>query len=64
MLGLRLDEPFQLEPVSDVVDPAALARLERLGLVVSPVGDDGGDTLALTKRGRLLGGGVRGELLA
>jgi hypothetical protein len=63
MLGLRLDEPFRLELVSDVVDPAALARLERLGLVVRPVGEDGGDTLALTTRGRLLGGGVTVELL-
>jgi oxygen-independent coproporphyrinogen III oxidase len=63
MLGLRLDEPFRLELVSDVVDPAALARLERLGLVVGPVGEDGGDTLALTTRGRLLGGGVTVELL-
>jgi oxygen-independent coproporphyrinogen-3 oxidase len=62
MLGLRLDEPLRLRPVADVVDPAALARLERLGLLSRPVGDDG-EALALTKHGRLLGGGVTAELL-
>ena len=64
MLGLRLDEPLRLEAVGDVVDRAALARLERLGLVFRPRGADSGDALALTKRGRLLGGGVTAELLA
>ena len=64
MLGLRLDEPFRLEQVADVVDSAALVRLEQLGLLVRPAGGDGGDALTLTKRGRLLGGGVTAELLA
>jgi oxygen-independent coproporphyrinogen-3 oxidase len=63
MLGLRLDEPLLLEAVADVVDPTALGRLEGLGLVVRPSkGSD--ETLALTKSGRLLGGGVTAELLA
>jgi oxygen-independent coproporphyrinogen III oxidase len=64
MLGLRLDEPFQLGETAGVVDPAALARLERLGLVARPPAQNGGDALALTRRGRLLGGGVTAELLA
>jgi putative oxygen-independent coproporphyrinogen III oxidase len=61
MLGLRLDEPLRLEPVADAVDPSAVARMEQLGLLTRPEGDD---ALALTKRGRLLGGGVTAELLA
>ena len=64
MLGLRLDEPFQLDSVAGVVDPAALGRLKRLGLVVRPRSEGGGEALALTKRGRLLGGGVTVELLS
>jgi oxygen-independent coproporphyrinogen III oxidase len=64
MLGLRLDEPFGLAPVAGVVDAAALARLERLGLLVRPGDEAGDEVLALTKRGRLLGGGVTAELLA
>ncbi len=64
MLGLRLDEPLAFERIADVVDPVALGRLERLGLLVRPTGEDGGDALTLTKRGRLLGGGVTAELLA
>jgi oxygen-independent coproporphyrinogen-3 oxidase len=64
MLGLRLDEPFRLDSVADVVDPTALGRLERLGLLVRPRGEDGAEALTLTKRGRLLGGGVTAELLS
>jgi oxygen-independent coproporphyrinogen-3 oxidase len=64
MLGLRLDEPFQLGEAVGVIDPAALARLERLGLVTGPSAKNGGDALVLTRRGRLLGGGVTAELLA
>jgi coproporphyrinogen III oxidase-like Fe-S oxidoreductase len=60
MLGLRLDEPLRLESVADAVDPSAVARLEQLGLLTRPEGH----ALALTKRGRLLGGGVTAELLA
>jgi oxygen-independent coproporphyrinogen-3 oxidase len=63
MLGLRLDEPLPLEGVEGVLDGAALARLERLGLV-APAGTNGTRTLALTERGRFLGGGVTAELLA
>jgi oxygen-independent coproporphyrinogen III oxidase len=59
MLGLRLDEPLQLDGLGDVLDQQALRRLERLGLV-----DRGEETLALTDRGRMLGGGVTADLLA
>jgi oxygen-independent coproporphyrinogen-3 oxidase len=63
MLGLRLDEPLRLAPHEGVIDRAALARLERLGLLARPTGDEGQEELALTHRGRLLGGGVTAELL-
>ena len=47
-------------PVStDVLDDAALERLQRLGLVERANG-----TLSLTARGRMLGGGVTADLLA
>jgi oxygen-independent coproporphyrinogen-3 oxidase len=59
MLGLRLDEPLPVEGLGDVLDAAALERLQRLGLV-----DRSGPTLALTPRGRMLGGGVTADLLA
>ncbi len=59
MLGLRLDEPLRLEDVMPAIDKAALARLERLGLVEAAA-----STLRLTPRGRRLGGGVTAELLA
>ncbi|HEX9416876.1 MAG TPA: radical SAM family heme chaperone HemW [Gaiellaceae bacterium] len=63
MLGLRLDDPLKLDPLSQAVDRKALARLEALGLVrAASVG--GGEELTLTKRGRFLGGGVTAELLA
>ncbi|HSB39729.1 MAG TPA: radical SAM family heme chaperone HemW [Gaiellaceae bacterium] len=61
LLGLRLDEPLQLDGLADAVDTDALVRLERLGLVCR---DEGGGALALTERGRFLGGGVTAELLA
>jgi coproporphyrinogen III oxidase-like Fe-S oxidoreductase len=63
MLGLRLDEPFRLKAVAGIVDPAAIGRLEGFGLLTRPRSEDGGEALALTKRGRLLGGGVTAELL-
>ena len=59
MLGLRLDRPVPISDVDDVLDQDALARSERLGLAERR---DGG--LALTPRGRFLGGGVTAELLA
>jgi oxygen-independent coproporphyrinogen-3 oxidase len=61
MLGLRLDEPLAVGGVAGAIDPAALERLERLGLAVR--GGDGA-TLTLTRRGRFLGGAVTAELLA
>jgi putative oxygen-independent coproporphyrinogen III oxidase len=63
LLGLRLDEPLVLAGLEPALDRDALGRLERLGLAAR--GDeDGAETLALTERGRFLGGGVTAELLA
>jgi oxygen-independent coproporphyrinogen-3 oxidase len=61
LLGLRLDEPLSLVGLDGAVDAAAVERLRRLGLVARA---GGRDELALTKRGRFLGGGVTAELLA
>jgi oxygen-independent coproporphyrinogen III oxidase len=58
MLGLRLDEPFEVNGEEGVLDPDALDRLSRLGLL-----NRAGHQLTLTRRGRLLGGGVTAELL-
>jgi oxygen-independent coproporphyrinogen III oxidase len=59
MLGLRLDEPLPLEGLDGALDAGELERLAGLGLAVRS-----GDTLALTARGRFLGGGVTARLLA
>ena len=59
MLGLRLDEPLALDDLEGLVDEAEVERLARLGLVVRDHG-----ALALTGRGRFLGGGVTARLLA
>ncbi len=59
MLGLRLDEPLALAGLEQAVDDAALDRLAAAGLAVREHG-----TLALTRRGRFLGGGVTAELLS
>jgi oxygen-independent coproporphyrinogen-3 oxidase len=59
MLGLRLDEPLPLRGLRTALDPAGLARAERLGLAVEE-----GETLALTRQGRFLGGAVTAEILA
>jgi oxygen-independent coproporphyrinogen-3 oxidase len=59
MLGLRLDEPLPLAGLEDALDAAALRRLASLGLVRH---DE--RTIALTRRGRFLGGGVTADLLA
>ena len=59
MLGLRLDEPLPVGALRSALDADGLARAERLGLAI-----DSGETLALTPRGRFLGGGVTAEILA
>ena len=59
MLGLRLDEPLAVDALRPALDAEGLARAERLGLAV-----DKGGTLALTRRGRFLGGAVTAEILA
>jgi oxygen-independent coproporphyrinogen-3 oxidase len=59
MLGLRLDEPLVLGNLAEVLDDDEVSRLERLGLVRHD-----SRTLALTTRGRFLGGGVTADLLA
>ena len=59
MLGLRLDEPLPLAGVRRALDPAGLARVERLGLA-----EESAETLALTARGRYLGDAVTAALLA
>jgi oxygen-independent coproporphyrinogen-3 oxidase len=59
MLGLRLDEPLPLAGVENALDPVGLARVEQLGLAQHTDA-----TLALTERGRYLGGAVTAELLA
>jgi oxygen-independent coproporphyrinogen-3 oxidase len=59
MLGLRLDEPLPVRGLRAALDAEGLARAERLGLAV-----DGGETLALTRRGRFLGGAVTAEIVA
>jgi oxygen-independent coproporphyrinogen-3 oxidase len=59
MLGLRLDEPLAIDGLGGVLDRAALDRLRRLELVRTS-----GETLTLTARGRMLGGGVTADLLA
>jgi oxygen-independent coproporphyrinogen-3 oxidase len=59
MLGLRLDEPLELGGLERTIDEKALARMENLGLA-----ERSRTGLALTARGRRLGGGVTAELLA
>ena len=54
-----LDRPLSREDLSGVVDEGEVERLSRLGLVVREQG-----ALALTARGRFLGGGVTARLLA
>ena len=59
LLGLRLDEPLPLAGLDGALDRDALERLER----PRPRRAAGDGTLALTRRGRFLGGGVTAELL-
>jgi oxygen-independent coproporphyrinogen-3 oxidase len=62
MLGLRLDEPLALGAVAGALDRAAAERLAAHGLVELTAGN-GRSTIALTQRGRFLGGGVTAELV-
>jgi oxygen-independent coproporphyrinogen-3 oxidase len=62
MLGLRLDEPLELGTVAAAVEPLAVAKLERLGLLHRS-GRPAAENLRLTRRGRFLGGAVTAELL-
>jgi len=64
LLGLRLDEPLALRGLDSAVDLTAVGRLEDLGLAARMRGGDAGESVALTTRGRFLGGGVTAELLA
>ena len=59
MLGLRLDEGLRLAGLESAVDPAVLLRLERLGLA-----ERRDETLALTERGRFVGGAIAADLVA
>jgi oxygen-independent coproporphyrinogen-3 oxidase len=59
LLGLRLDEPLSLAGLEAAVDGEALARLERLGLA-----ERRDHSLALTPRGRFVGGAVTADLLS
>jgi coproporphyrinogen III oxidase-like Fe-S oxidoreductase len=65
MLGLRLDEPLPLDrDIEPVVDASVLERLEEQSLVARSVDSSSGvDRIALTRRGRFLGGAVTSELL-
>ena len=66
MLGLRLDEPISLAGLEHAIDQEGLERMVAAGLAVVPVdhGAGGERSLALTDRGRFLGGGVTVELIA
>jgi coproporphyrinogen III oxidase-like Fe-S oxidoreductase len=64
LLGLRLDEPLPIAGLADVLDQPALRRLRGLGLVREEWLPVEGAALALTPRGRRLGGGVTAALLA
>ena len=63
LLGLRLDEPLPVADVGGALDRAALDRLVAGGLVVR-VESGRGDRLALSRRGRFLGGAVTAELVS
>jgi oxygen-independent coproporphyrinogen III oxidase len=64
MLGLRLDEPLMLEPVAAAVDEVGLERMEQLGLATVTNRGVSEAAISLTRRGRLLGGGVTAQILA
>ncbi len=58
MLGLRLDEPLLLTGLEQALDADEVEQLASLGLAERTEG-----SLALTRRGRFLGGGVTARLL-
>ena len=58
MLGLRLDEPVALAEVEAVLDRSALDRFSKLGLI-----EGEGESITLSRRGRMLGGAVSSELI-
>jgi oxygen-independent coproporphyrinogen-3 oxidase len=64
MLGLRLDEPLWVDGLGGALDRDALARLESLGLAAHGRANGSRETVALTRRGRFLGGAVTAELLS
>lgn len=66
MLGLRLEEGVALDAATRAaLDPEAVARFRKVGLVEEPSGGERGPgQLRLTRRGRFVGGGVTAELLA
>jgi len=59
MLGLRLDEPLPVAGLEAALDAGEVARFAELGLAIR---DE--QSLALTRRGRFVGGGVTARLLA
>jgi oxygen-independent coproporphyrinogen-3 oxidase len=61
LLGLRLDEPLATTDLRAAIDEDAVDRLEALGLVRRAANPD---RLALTHRGRFLGGGLTAALVA
>jgi oxygen-independent coproporphyrinogen-3 oxidase len=64
LLGLRLDEPLRVAGLDEAIDRDALARLARMGLAEQTRTSDGAVALALTARGRFVGGAVTADLLA
>ncbi|MGZ8686888.1 MAG: radical SAM family heme chaperone HemW [Gaiellaceae bacterium] len=64
MLGLRLDEPVDLDGCESAIDREALERLRDGGLAEVRSDGMGRETLRLTRRGRFIGGAVTADLLA
>lgn len=62
LLGLRLDEPLPAADVEGALDADALERLSAGGLVRRAASGPS-EEIALTERGRFLGGAVTAELL-
>ena len=59
MLGLRLDEPLDISQLVHALDGPGLARMVAVGMV-----EHDGDTLRLTRRGRVLANDVISTLIA